>query len=133
MDFTNSELFIWMWWALWALGAKPAFVNYNLRGDPLLHCIRTSTARLLFVDEEVKAGFSGDVLQELSSGGFRDGKDAVETVFFSKELELEILATDGVREPDEARGGVRLQDMAILIYTSGTVDWFTETGGRELE
>ncbi|KAL2358784.1 putative long-chain fatty acid transporter [Cryomyces antarcticus] len=120
MDFTNSELFIWMWWALWALGAKPAFVNYNLRGDPLLHCIRTSTARLLFVDEEVKAGFSGDVLQELSSGGVRDGKDAVETVFFSKELELEILATDGVREPDEARGGVRLQDMAILIYTSGT-------------
>ncbi|KAF2275998.1 long-chain fatty acid transporter-like protein [Westerdykella ornata] len=64
MDFMNSELFIWIWFGLWSIGAKPAFINYNLTGKPLLHTIRTSTARLVLVGEESRGKFSEDVMAE---------------------------------------------------------------------
>mgnify|MGYP003624079441 CR=1 FL=1 len=64
MDFVNSEVFIWVWFGLWSIGAKPAFINYNLTGKPLVHTIKTSTARLVLVDEEGKDNFQEEVLQE---------------------------------------------------------------------
>jgi acyl-CoA synthetase (AMP-forming)/AMP-acid ligase II len=62
MDFMNSEIFIWIWFGLWSIGAKPAFINYNLTGKPLLHTIRASSARLVLVDQEGKDKFSEDVM-----------------------------------------------------------------------
>ena len=64
MDFVNSETFIWVWFGLWSIGAKPAFINYNLTGKSLIHTIKTSTARLVLVDEESKANFAEDVMAE---------------------------------------------------------------------
>ncbi|KAH7078990.1 hypothetical protein BKA63DRAFT_507522 [Paraphoma chrysanthemicola] len=64
MDFVNSEIFIWVWYGLWSIGAKPAFINYNLTGKPLVHTIKTSTARLVLVDEHAKDNFNEDVLRE---------------------------------------------------------------------
>ncbi|KAF2741349.1 acetyl-CoA synthetase-like protein [Polyplosphaeria fusca] len=64
MDFWNSELFIWVWFGLWSIGAKPAFINYNLTGKPLLHTIKTSTARLVLVDENGRGKFTNDVMTE---------------------------------------------------------------------
>ncbi|KAF2192634.1 acetyl-CoA synthetase-like protein [Zopfia rhizophila CBS 207.26] len=64
MDFVNSEVFIWIWFGLWSIGAKPAFINYNLAGKLLIHTIRTSTARLVIVDEDAKDNFSEDVMAE---------------------------------------------------------------------
>ena len=64
MDFVNSETFIWVWFGLWSIGAKPAFINYNLTGKPLMHTIKTSTARLVIVDEESKANFAEHVMAE---------------------------------------------------------------------
>lgn len=77
MDFVNSETFIWVWFALWHIGAKPAFINYNLTGKPLMHTIKTSTARLVLVDQESKANFGEEIMAE---HGFiataNDGKQA---------------------------------------------------------
>lgn len=64
MDFVNSEMFIWVWFGLWSIGAKPAFINYNLTGTSLMHTIKTSTARLVLVDEESKANFDEHVMAE---------------------------------------------------------------------
>ncbi|KAJ4990378.1 long-chain fatty acid [Stagonosporopsis vannaccii] len=64
MDFVNSETFIWIWFGLWSIGAKPAFINYNLTGKSLIHTIKTSTARLVLVDEESKGNFSGAIMAE---------------------------------------------------------------------
>ncbi|KAF2032216.1 acetyl-CoA synthetase-like protein [Setomelanomma holmii] len=64
MDFINSEVFIWVWFGLWSIGARPAFINYNLTGKPLIHTIKTSTARLVLVDEEGKDKFTEEVLKE---------------------------------------------------------------------
>jgi acyl-CoA synthetase (AMP-forming)/AMP-acid ligase II len=64
MDFVNSEVFIWVWFGLWSIGAKPAFINYNLTGKPLVHTIKTSTARLVLVDENGRDKFQEDVMRD---------------------------------------------------------------------
>lgn len=120
MDFMNCPQFIFLWLALWSLGACPAFINYNLTGQPLLHCIKTSTARILFVDEEVKLRFTQEVLDAVAAPGFRDGNGTVEIVNFNPDKEGQILAEKGFREPDSSRAGVQMHGMAALIYTSGT-------------
>lgn len=120
IDFMNSPQFLFNWLALWSLGARPAFINYNLTGNPLLHCIKTSATRVVLVDEKSKAQFTPEVLEALASLNSRDGKGPVEVVFFSEALEQQILAENGRREPDSVRSGAQAHDMACLMFTSGT-------------
>lgn len=119
MDFMNSPQFVFLWLGLWSIGAVPAFINYNLSGDPLLHCIKASTARLVIVDPEVKAQFTPEVTDTLASAEAREGKGAIEVIHFDAATEQHILALQGSREPDSSRSAMRL-DLALLIYTSGT-------------
>ena len=120
LDFMNSAQFVFLWLAIWSLGACPAFINYNLTGDPLLHCLKTSTARIVFVEDEVRSQFSQDVKDRVASSSFRDGKGAMEVVVFDLWIRQDIEKTKGVREPDAARAGVKGHEMSSLIYTSGT-------------
>ncbi|MCJ1380967.1 hypothetical protein MMC17_004076 [Xylographa soralifera] len=132
LDFMNSPKFIFIWFALWSLGACPALINYNLTSKPLLHSISIAGARIVFVDDEVRNLFSSDILDILGSAGFRDGKRPVEVVFLDVDLERVILNMDGAREPDSSRAGIKSTSRAMLLYTSGTtglpkatiVPWF---------
>ena len=119
MNFMNSPQFIFMCLGLWSIGAAPAFINYNLTGEPLLHSVRSSTARVLFVDPEVKYQFTEEVTDKLSSAQGSNGNNPVQIVYLDSTLEQEILACQGKREPDSSRSAVRL-DLAVLIFTSGT-------------
>jgi acyl-CoA synthetase (AMP-forming)/AMP-acid ligase II len=120
MDFMNSSTFVFMLMGLWSIGAVPAFINYNLSGKPLTHSIRTSTARLLVVDEEVRHCFPAEQEQILTSPTFRDGKGPVEIIYHTPEVEAQVLGMEPTREDDAVRSGLIPRDMAILIYTSGT-------------
>lgn len=120
MDFMNCPQFVFLLMAIWSLGARPAFINYNLTGDPLLHCIKTSTSRVVFVDDEVRSQFTLDVAERLASSDFREGSASVEVVFFDQAIQQDIANTKAVREPDSSRSGVKSYEMAALIYTSGT-------------
>lgn len=117
MDFMNKPQFIFLWLGIWSLGAHPAFINYNLTGKPLLHSVRSSTSRLLFVDEEVKYRVSQEVLNALTTPG---EEKLVQVFVFDEATEQHILSIEGVREPDSSRAGAKGPDMANLIYTSGT-------------
>lgn len=111
MDFMNSEKFIFMWMGLWSIGAKPAFINYNLTKKALAHCVRVSTARVAFVDAEVQSNVTQEVRDELPG---------VEFEVFTPELEAEIASTEPVRVPDADRAEDKRQGMAMVIFTSGT-------------
>jgi len=111
MDFMNSEKFIFIWLGLWSVGARAAFINYNLTGKALAHCIRVSTARLVLVDSEVNYKVTQEVRDELPTVEFKS---------FSPELEAVVMSTEGIREPDSLRTETKVQNPAILIYTSGT-------------
>jgi acyl-CoA synthetase (AMP-forming)/AMP-acid ligase II len=111
MDFMNSEKFIFVWFGLWSIGAKPAFINYNLTGKALAHCVRVSTTKLALIDYQVQECVTDDVRKELP---------AVEWVIFTPELEAEAAATEAVRAPDWTRSEDKSQNMAKLVFTSGT-------------
>jgi acyl-coenzyme A synthetase/AMP-(fatty) acid ligase len=140
LDSMNSPKFVFIWLAIWSLGATPAFINYNVMDVPLLHCVKVSTARIIFVDEEVKHQFSSSVMEKLSSPEFRDGRGPVEVHFVDAATEAAILTMEGVREPDSSRSGVMGPDASILIYTSGTtgmpkpaiVSWQKMYGGNHI-
>ena len=119
MDFMNSPVFVFLWLGIWSLGATPAFINYNLTGDPLLQSIKTSTARVLFVDQIIKPQFTTDITGTIESARARDGKGPVQTVFFDATMEEQIMSTEARREPDSSRSALCL-DQALLIFTSGT-------------
>lgn len=111
INFQNSDTFIFLWWALWSIGAYPAFINYNLTGAPLIHCVKAATSRLCLVDPGVAGNITPTVQDELKN---------VEFVVFGPELEAEASIADPVRAPDEDRAGAEPFGMAILIFTSGT-------------
>lgn len=120
MDFMNGETFVWVWFGLWSIGAKPAFLNYNLQDKPLLHCVKTSGSRVVFVDEKVRGNFEGEVAAQLSDAGFRTKGGEVKVCVLDQGVKAEIEATEARRLPNEERGGQMLKNMAVLIYTSGT-------------
>lgn len=52
MYLTNSPHFIFVWFATMAIGAAPAFINYNLEGKALLHCLDVCETKLIIVDDD---------------------------------------------------------------------------------
>ncbi|KAK4446733.1 fatty acid transporter protein [Podospora aff. communis PSN243] len=51
---TNGDGFVVVWFALWSIGATPAFLNWQLRGEVLGYALRASGARFLVVDGTVE-------------------------------------------------------------------------------
>ena len=119
MIFMNSAQMIFLWLALWSLGARPAYINYNLTADPLIHSIRICGAQVVFVDEELRPRFTQDVMNKLAAHGTSLGTPVV-VELLDGHVEQEILRTDGVREDDSAREGPSRLETASLIFTSGT-------------
>lgn len=111
MNLQNSELFIFVWFGLWSIGAKPAFLNYNLSGNSLAHCIKTATTSLVIVDPNVANNVTDDIRRDL---------DDVRFVILSPALQGEIAANEPRRYPDSDRSESGYHNLAILISTSGT-------------
>ncbi|KAI5857391.1 acetyl-CoA synthetase-like protein [Durotheca rogersii] len=111
MDLQNSDHFVFICFGLWAIGATPAYINYNLAGQPLIHCVRTAQSVLMLVDPEVAERVDDSVREQL--GGLR-------IELLTDELKAEVSAGEAVRPPDSVRSGRLSRDLAILIYTSGT-------------
>ncbi|THX14624.1 acetyl-CoA synthetase-like protein, partial [Aureobasidium pullulans] len=112
IDYTNKTQFVCLWFALFSLGAKAAFINTNLRGKALLHCVKACKAKLLIVDPAIEDALTDEVRQELAN--------SVQAVVLDDMTEGRIVATAGLRVPNEERGGDKISDTAVLIFTSGT-------------
>ncbi|CAD0115550.1 unnamed protein product [Aureobasidium uvarum] len=112
INFTNKPQFVYLWFALFSLGAKAAFINTNLRGKAMLHCVKACEAKLFIVDPAIQEALTDDVKQELG--------DSVTPVVLDEMIESRILAATGLRVPDAERGGAQMTDTAVLIFTSGT-------------
>lgn len=111
MEFANSEIFMFMWLGLWAIGARPAFLNYNLTGKALGHCVKVSTARLVIVDPAFEESITDELKGDLPG---------VEFVTFKPEIEARAESIEPVRSPDQDRSEDKTRNIALLIYTSGT-------------
>lgn len=123
----NSPDFLFAWVGLWAVGAAPAMLNYHLRGDALVHCIRVSGARLVLVGGEGEGeGENGggawarveEVRDQFLGGEGRGGVEFVRMDDPSVKREVASMPTE--RLPDEPRRGIKPADPLALFYTSGT-------------
>lgn len=118
LDYTNRPQFVWLWFALWSLGAKPAFINSNLRSNAFVHCVRVSTARLLLLDPMIREAYDEQAQAELGS---QDGRGrGIDTVILEEDVQRAILTGEPLRVPDSERSGDKAKDTGMLIYTSGT-------------
>ncbi|KAI1393039.1 acetyl-CoA synthetase-like protein [Hypoxylon trugodes] len=111
VDLQNSDHFIFVCFGLWSIGAKPAYINFNLTGQALIHCVKTAEAALMLVDPEIAANVDEHVREKL---------EGLRIQLLTDEVKAEILAVDPVRPPDSLRTGQSAKDPGILIYTSGT-------------
>ncbi|RUS16379.1 hypothetical protein BC937DRAFT_91279 [Endogone sp. FLAS-F59071] len=119
----NSPHFILIWLAILKIGAIPGFINNNLTDVPLLHCLKTSTARLLIFDPACVANIEpyvdkirGDLGIEIWSYGAKD--DALSFCEPLTERTLKMYGEENLS--DEFIRGTKQHDIAMLIYTSGT-------------
>ncbi|VBB76519.1 Putative fatty acid transporter protein [Podospora comata] len=111
LNYQNSAMFMILWFSIWTVGAKPAFINYNLRDQALTHCLKESTARLALVDPHVADALTDDVREKMAG---------MEFIVTGDDVQREVQRVRGTRGDDELRKEDDYVAMAILIYTSGT-------------
>lgn len=116
--FMNKPLFIIMWLALWNLGATPAFLNYNLTSDPLIHCIKVVNSKILFVDDECLPNFNK------TKDPIKAELPHLEIIEINEMNTMDLLKSNDspiFRESDKIRDSrSNFYDPAVLVYTSGT-------------
>lgn len=98
------------WLGLLAIGAAPAMINHNLRGDALIHCLKISGAALLLVDEEKTADIYalGDRL--------RDGL-GLTAVVLNDDTTKDILSNEPKIPDNSYRDNITASDPTGLFYT----------------
>ncbi|CAK4031589.1 very long-chain acyl- synthetase fatty acid transporter like [Lecanosticta acicola] len=98
----------------WAIGSAPAWINYNLGGEGLLHCLKVAGCKVLLVDaEEGCQQRIQDVAEKIEELGMR-------VIVLDEETKARITACSPERLRDDYRGGVTGDFPAFLFYTSGT-------------
>ena len=60
----NSADFLTIWLGLLCIGCAPAHINYNLKGESLVHCLRVAGVKLVLVDSEPECAERFGVVRE---------------------------------------------------------------------
>ncbi|GAA98024.1 hypothetical protein E5Q_04704 [Mixia osmundae IAM 14324] len=131
----NKYNFIVCWLSFMALGVQPAFINYNLTGDSLVHCIKVSEAKAIIFDLDCVPSVRS-VQKKLSGLQLYVWKDGQSLVDAKGEAGLEKYWADAkwhVIEPNAYsqlstatiphkpyRTGLTWKDPVCFIYSSGS-------------
>ena len=108
----NSPDFLFAWFGLWAIGAAPAMINYNLAGKALVHCLKISGSKILIVDSDPDLqGRIAEVQEEI------DADFGMKSCDFDESMKAEISAKPALRPGDEWRANVQGSDPMCLYYT----------------
>lgn len=107
----NSPEFMMLWFATLCIGAAPAFLNYNLEGNALLHCLKVCETKLVIVDDDsaCQARIEGSRKHIEASGA--------KIALLDSTLKTQISARPAVCPGDEYRRGVQGNFPYALIYT----------------
>ncbi|KAG9248669.1 hypothetical protein BJ878DRAFT_326794 [Calycina marina] len=112
---TNSPDFVFAWLGLWAIGAAPAMINYNLAANALVHCLRVAGSKLILVDDDVELmGRIEDVRDEIEKGL------GMKISILDDQMRSHLQSLKAERPEDEFRAGVKGNNPMCIFYTSGT-------------
>lgn len=110
IDGDNSAEYLMLWFGLEAVGASPAYINYNLNGAGLEHCINLCHSKHLIADRSVQEAV------EPSRGVLE--KRGTRISYYDQAFFENLLDTTPV--PRERTRGLKATDVRSLIFTSGT-------------
>ncbi|KAL5119030.1 hypothetical protein ACEQ8H_002954 [Pleosporales sp. CAS-2024a] len=110
----NSADFVVLWLGLFAIGCAPAQLNYNLKGDALLHCLKLANVKVAVFDSDPEC-----------AARFAQVREGVEHLgvapFAVDDALLEKVYSGPTNVPaDSYRENVQGSDAICLLYTSGT-------------
>ncbi|XP_038072811.1 very long-chain acyl-CoA synthetase-like [Patiria miniata] len=121
----NEPMFVVSWLAFSKLGLRIAFLNYNLRGNVLLHCIKACNVKAIACGKDPDLlGALGAIKPELDALGIVVwvlGRPEVRNPTLSHGLNFVDIGhecTDPV--PQSLRRHLASRDTALYIFTSGT-------------
>lgn len=106
----NTAEYMLLWYALDAIGACESFINHNLTGGSLTHCVKLSKCRILLAERETE-GRVEPSREELETEGAR-------VVYYDDQLLSSTTNTTPI--PKSRTTGMLPTDLRSLIYTSGT-------------
>ncbi|KAK5073675.1 hypothetical protein LTS08_002227 [Lithohypha guttulata] len=114
MYLLNSADFLMIMFATLCIGAGPAFINYNLEGKALMHCLAVCETKILIADSDdgCQKRLNGS-RGEIESTGTR-------IVTLDDPLKQKIKSGPVVVPEDKYRNGMKGDHPYCLIYTSGT-------------
>ena len=108
----NHPDVITIWFGLSKVGVTTALINNNLRGDGLLHCLKTAEAKTVISGAEL-SGAVEDIQSELAGTTL--------SILGKGDLSEPALSSLPFRRPPRSiRAELKGKDIALLIYTSGT-------------
>lgn len=110
----NSADFMVIWLGLFCIGCAPAHLNYNLKDEGLVHCLKIAGVKLVLIDED-----------EGCSERFENVRATVEDMGIrafkvDENMLAEVYQGSTAVPGDEFRENVRGRDPTCLLYTSGT-------------
>ena len=143
MFINNSPEFVFVWWALFKIGAIPAPINTSISQEPFRHCLKISESQFLICSYElydVAAASLG--INENWSGSFQDprapnlreillydyGTYSTSDMKVARPLSVETIVQDALPAPTcamaawprEDRPRVGPTDTSQYLFTSGT-------------
>ena len=108
----NRPEFLFAHLGLWSVGSAPAWINYNLAGDALVHCLAVAAAKILLVDEE------SECRQRIEAVRVRlEGELGMTVIMLDKDQKGEISRIEPQRPDDALRTGVMGKSPLFLFYT----------------
>jgi hypothetical protein len=112
MYMMNRPEFLFVHLGSWAIGSAPAWINYNLAGDALVHCLKVAGAKVLLVDEDMECRQRiEDVRSRL------EGELGITIKILDSGLKGEISRMEPIRPGDEMRTVAKGKFPLFLFYT----------------
>ncbi|KAL9069646.1 MAG: hypothetical protein Q9157_006086 [Trypethelium eluteriae] len=111
----NSADFVVIWLALFCIGCAPAMINFNLKGNSLIHCLRLSRSKTLLVDEDEACQ---ERVKECRT--VIEGELGMNITVLGAEIKAKATAMPVTVPDDSWRESVNGASPSALLYTSGT-------------
>jgi len=112
MYMMNRPEFLFAHLGSWSIGSAPAWINYNLAGDALVHCLKVSGAKVLLVDEDQECRDRIEAVRERL-----ESELGMTVLVLDTGLKGEISRLEPTRPEDELRVGMKGKFPLFLFYT----------------
>ncbi|XP_070539234.1 long-chain fatty acid transport protein 6-like [Ptychodera flava] len=117
----NEPAFMWMYFGFAKLGISCAFINYNLRGESITHCLDVCGAKLMVVGQGSELQQAAqDVSTQIRERNVDIWSFHGDSQGFFRDVRDEIMQSPDDPIPKEARGVHDENSISTFIFTSGT-------------